>query len=86
MMDIAESKTFKNAIVLNNGLLYLIKLYKTTMPLVPKVEIWVKKNSIKKFNFDLNEIKLNYPGIVSLQLYAARFSCSSGLSGVEEKF
>ena len=36
-MDIAESKAFKNFAILNKALLFLIKLSKTAMQLVPNV-------------------------------------------------
>ena len=36
MMDIAKSETFKNFIILNKALLFLIKLSKTAVQSVPK--------------------------------------------------
>ena len=46
-MDIAKSETFKNFIILNKALLFLIKLSKTAVQSVPKIlieinafEIW----------------------------------------------
>ena len=37
MMDIAKSETFKNFIILNKALLFLIKLSKTAVQSVPKI-------------------------------------------------
>ena len=37
MMDIAKSKTFKNFIILNKALLFLIKLSKTAVQSVSKI-------------------------------------------------
>ena len=36
-MDIAKSETFKNFIILNKALLFLIKLSKTAVQSVPKI-------------------------------------------------
>ena len=38
MMDIAKSETFKNFIILNKALLFLIKLRKTAVQSVPKIK------------------------------------------------
>ena len=37
MMDVAESETLKNSIILNKALLFLIKLNKTAPQSVPKI-------------------------------------------------
>ena len=39
MMDIAKSETFKNFIILNKTLLFLIKLSKTAVQSVPNVSV-----------------------------------------------
>ena len=38
MMDIAKSETFKNFIILNKALLFLIKSSKTAVQSVPKTD------------------------------------------------
>ena len=40
MMDIAKSETFKNFIIFNKALLFLIKLSKTAVQLVYKSSLW----------------------------------------------
>ena len=47
-MDIAKSETFKNFIVLNKALLFLIKLSKTAVQSVPKsLLVLIKKEDFK---------------------------------------
>ena len=41
MMDIAKSETFKNFIILNRALMFLIKLSKTAVQSVPKIKFIV---------------------------------------------
>ena len=50
MMDIAKSETFKNFIILNEALLFLIKLSKTAVQSVPK--IWKLSNQSDGPGFD----------------------------------
>ena len=51
MMDIAKSETFKNFIILNKALLFLIKLSKTAVQSVPNTNnnLCIKFKSIKSF-------------------------------------
>ena len=60
MMDIAKSETFKNFIILNKALLFLIKLSKSVVQSVPKVSDENSKlRSYRKIKLD--KLRYHFP-------------------------